>query len=40
MSPLRQVRPASREVEKPMLAAAPSLIRPTWKTLEIVAPNA
>ena len=38
--PERHVRPASREVAKPMFAAAPSRIRPTWKTETIVDPNA
>ena len=38
--PERQVRPASRDVAKPMFAAAPSRIRPTWKTETIVDPNA
>ena len=28
--PSRQVRPPSREVEKPMLAAPPDRFRPTW----------
>src|SRR5207247_2597352 len=39
-TPERQLRPPSREVAKPIAAAAPSKKRPTWKTLTIVEPAA
>ena len=38
--PRRQVRPASSEVAKPMFAAAPPKIRPTWNTSTTVDPAA
>ncbi|HEY1366849.1 MAG TPA: hypothetical protein VGF23_07040 [Gaiellaceae bacterium] len=39
-APVRHVRPASVEVANPMLEAAPSSNRPSWKVATTVEPNA